>query len=160
MVDVADENDAICHLGLRMTFEAQVGVALDQHLGIDGSVGIVADRATFTQRGVFENERPGLFAVTLGAIFIESRHGKAAGGFHNVHAMGIVALDAVHLAFDHGMMLRQVEFGAGFLVALETSFGLLAGINDEFFQAAAPGHGNVFASRAVAGFTAVLAGHF
>src|SRR5258706_10084667 len=94
--------------------------------------------------------------MTLGAIYVEARHGKSARRFHDVHAMRVVALDAVHFAFDDGMMLREVEFGMCFQVALKTGGGVLAGIDDELAASAA--RHDVFAGGAVAGFATPLAG--
>jgi len=73
--------------------------------------------------------------------------------------MRIVALDAIHLAFKNRVMLRQMKFRAGFLVALEASLRVFAGIDDKFLKAAPTGHGDVLAARTMAGFAAVLAGH-
>jgi hypothetical protein len=70
--------------------------------------------------------------------------------------MRVVALDAIHFAFDDGMMLRKVEFRVGFQVALETGGGVLAGIDDEL-AASAAGH-DMLAGGAVAGFATLLAG--
>ena len=55
-------------------------------------------------------------------------------------------------------MLGQMEFGPNLRVALETSFWIPAGVEDELF-AAGPADGDVFAGRAVAGFAPALAGH-
>jgi len=159
VVNVADKNGSGRGLRLGMALEAKIRVALHEHLGVDGTMRIVAHGAAFAHGGVLENEWPGLFTMALGAILIEPRHGQAAGWFHDVRAVGIVALHAVHFAFDDRMMLWKVEFSAGFLVALEAGFGIFAGIDDEFFQTAAPSHRDVFAARAVAGFAAELAGH-
>lgn len=162
MIDVADEKagPGRRRLGLRVAFHAQIGIALHEHFGVDGAVGVVADGAAFAQGGVFEDKGTGLFAMALGASLILAGHGQSARGLHDIHAVGIVALHAVHFAFDDRVMLREVKFSPGFLVALETSFGVFAGIDDEFFEPAAAGHGDVFAGRTVAGFAAALAGHF
>jgi hypothetical protein len=55
------------------------------------------------------------------------------------------------------MVLRQIEFGVDFKVALKTGRGIFAGIDDE--PAAAAAHLDVPAARAMARFTAALAGH-
>lgn len=161
MIDVADikAGPGTGALHLRMAFEAEIHIALDEHFCIHGAVRVMANRATFPERGVLEDERPRLFPVALRAAFVQARHGQAARGFHDVHAVGIVALDAVHFAFDDRMMLRQMKFSAGFLVALEAALGILSWVNDEFFQSAASGHGDVFAAGTMAGFAAVLPGH-
>jgi len=144
---------------LGMTAEAEIGIGLGEQLGIDGAVGAVTDGATFTKGGMFVNERTCLFAMAIGAHFILARHGEAAGGFHDVHAVRIMALDAVHFAFEHRMMLGIVKFRLDFQVALQASLGVLAGIDDEFFKPALAAHRNMFAAGAVAGFATVLAGH-
>ncbi len=113
-------------------------------------------RAAFAQSWMFEYVWFCLFAVAIGTRFVHACHGKAAVRFHDVHTVRIVALDAVHFAFEDGVVLRQVEFNIGGNVALETGFGLFAGIDDK--SASAGSH--VFASRAVARFAALLARHF
>ena len=111
--------------------------------------------ATFAERGMFEDVRFGLFAVTIGTRFVHTRHGEAAVWFHDVGAVRVVALNAVHFAFEDRVMLRQVELGVRGNVALETGFGLFAGIDDEF----AATDSDVFAARSMTRFAALLAGH-
>jgi len=147
-------------LRLRVALEAQVGIALDEHFGINRTVRVVANGATFAERGVFKNEGAGLFAMTLSAGFVLTRHGEPARGLHDVHAVRIVALDAIHFTLNDGMMLWQMKFSLSLLMALKTRFGVLAGIDDEFFEAAASGHGDMLAAWSMAGFTAARAGHF
>ena len=146
-------------LGLGVAFKAQIGVPLHQHFGVDGAVRVMADGATFPHRGVFENHGARLFPMALGAILVEPRHGESARGFHDVHPVGIVALHAAHFAFNDRVMLREMKFRAGFLVALEAAFGIFSGVDDEFFETAAARHGDVLTAGAVAGFAAALAGH-
>lgn len=162
VVDIAnkqpgDASDRLLALG--MAFEAKVGVALDEHLGVDGTVRVVADGATFTERRMFEDEGTGLFAMALRAVFVDARHGQATRWFHDVHAVRVVALDAVHFSFNDRVMLRKVEFGTSFLVALKARFGIFARIDNKFFLTTTAGHGDVFAAGAVAGFTAGLPVH-
>lgn len=164
VVLLADENmaggnyraGALTHV-LRMAAEAEIAVTNDEQLRIDGAVGIVAGNAAFAQRGMLENERMRLRAVALGTAFVQARHRQAAGGFHNVHAVGIVALDAVHLAFDDRVMLREIEFSVRFEMALETRGGVRAGIDDELAAPAA--RRDMQAARPVAGFATLLPGH-
>lgn len=152
----SDENLARSALHLRVTLEAEVVVRLDEQLRIYRAVGTVADDATFAQRFVFENERLRLVAVAGSARLVQSRECKAAGGFHDVHAMGIMALHAVHFPFLHGMMLRQIELGVRFEMTLETGGGVLAGIQDE---SAAPAAGfDVLAPGAMTGLATTVAG--
>src|SRR5437899_1020669 len=116
---------------------------------------VVADGAAFAEGFVLEYERPGLFAVALRAAFVAPGHGQAARGFENVASVRIMALNTVHPAFDHRMMLRQAELGMGFYMALEAWTGILARIHDEL---AAPAAGrDMLAARSMTGFAPGLA---
>ena len=159
MVLVADADDSGRRLNLGVASQAEIGIGLGEHFGVDRAVRIVAGRAALAHRGVLIHHRFGLLPVALGARFIQSRHRQTPGGFHDVHAVGVMALDAVHLAFDDRMMLGKMEFRARGQVALEAAFRVLAGIDDEFLAATAARHRDVFAGGSVAGFAAVLAGH-
>ena len=161
VIDVADVDAGACCRPLRLgvAFKAQIGIALHQHFGVNGAVRTVTDRAAFSHRCVFENHRAGLFSMALGASLILARHGESACRLHDVHAMGIVTLHAVHFAFNDWMVLREMEFRAGFLMALEAAFGIFSRVDDEFFKPAAASHGDVFAAGAMTRFAATLAGH-
>lgn len=142
---------------LRVALEAKIIVALGEHLGIDRAVGAVTNRAALTHRFVLEDERLDLIAMTLCAGLIESRHGEATGGLHDVRAVRVMALDATHFAFEDGMMLREVELGVGFDVAIQTARRVLAWIENKFSPPAAAG--DVQAAGAVTSFAAARA-HF
>jgi hypothetical protein len=103
---------------------------------------------------VFENEWPRLFAVTLRAILIEPRHRETAGGLENIAAVWVVALDTIHPAFNHRVMLRQVELGVGSHMALKTSGWFFAWVDDELATPAP--RRDVLAAGTVARFAARL----
>ena len=84
---------------------------------------------------MFEDDEARLFAMTFRAAFVEPRHGQAAFGLHNVRAVRIVALDAIHFVFEDGMVLRQFEFSVDIEMAFETGIGFRAGVDDEFAAA-------------------------
>ena len=112
----------------------------------------MADHATLTHGLVLKRERTGLLAMTLGAGFVHARHGESAFGFENVSAVGIVALHAVHPVFHDGMMVRQVELGVGFQMALKTGLRRFARVDNGVARAArlivkAPGTVAGFAAR-------------
>lgn len=159
VIHIADEkmsDAARCRpLILRMTAKAEIGVAYHEHLGIDGAMHVMADSASFPQSLVFENKWPGLSTMALRAGFVQSRHGESERRFHDVLAVRIMALHAVHLAFNDRVMLREVEFGVDFNVALETGCRVLAGVDDEFSPTATRRY--VFAGRAMARFTTLHA---
>jgi hypothetical protein len=95
--------------------------------------------------------------MTLGAGFVQARHGEAAGSFHYIMAVGIVAIDAIHVALRHGVMLGQGEFSVDVDVALKAGARVFAGIDDHSTAAA---DADVFAAGAVAGFAAADLGEF
>lgn len=107
VVHIADKNgrccgrDRRCRAGiLGVTTQTKVGIALRQQLCVDRTMRCVTDGAAFAQRGVLENERPGLFAMTLGAGLVGARHGQTAGRFENIAAMRVMALRAAHVLLD------------------------------------------------------------
>ena len=153
----ADENlvnDRI--LGLCMASQAKIWVVHGKHFAVDRAMRVVTSGATFAHGFVLENDRPRLLAMTLGAAFIEPRHRESSRWLENVAAVRVVALHAVHVAFDDGMMLRQIEFSLSFEVALKTRRRVFVRIDDELAAAA---DFDVFAARAVTGFAAGLAFH-
>ena len=142
---------------LRMALQTKIIVPFHKHLGINRAVGIVTDGASLAQGLMFVNEWPGLLAMAGGACFVQACHGQAARGLADVHAMRVMTLRAVHFAFDHRMMLGEVELGMGLQMAGKTCRRILAGIDNEFASAAP--HGDVFAARTMAGFTPGRAFH-
>lgn len=155
VVDFTDEKltGLICHaLDLRVAFEAKVVVAFRKQLAVHGTVRIVAGGATFAEGFVLVNEGAGLLAVTLGALLVEARHRQSRRRLHNLVAVGIVTLHAIHSAFDDWMMLREVELGVDIQVALEAGGRILAGVDDE--AAAAAADFDMLTGGAVAGFAA------
>lgn len=116
---------------------------------------VVTNRATLAQRVVFENHGPRLLTVTWRAAFVRAGHGQTALGFEDVPAMRIVALHTIHPAFEDRMMLGQMKLAFNVNVALKTSGGLLARIEDESGSATGL---DVFAAGPVAGFAAQSAG--
>lgn len=115
----------------------------------------VAGGATFAHRFVREHKRTRLGFVALRATLILRCHREATGRFENVAAVRIVAIHAIHVAFEDGMMLRQIKFGVDIQMTLKTGLGIFAGVDDEFRRAAGP---DVFAAGTVAGFATALAG--
>jgi hypothetical protein len=88
--------------------------------------------------------------MTLRAILVRARHGhsrlrRARRGFENVTPVGIMALDAIHVSFNYGMMLRHSKFCFRLQVALKTRGRILSRIHDKFaapatrFDVLAPG---------------------
>jgi hypothetical protein len=96
-------------LYLRVAFQAEVRIALGEHLPIYRTMRLMTGRATLPQRFMLEHKRPGLLAMATAAIFIQARHRRPTGRFENVPAMRIVTLHTIHPPFEHGMPLRQME---------------------------------------------------
>ena len=137
-----------------MAFEAKIWVGCDEHLGIHRAVRVVANGATFAHGFVLENEWPCLVAMASRAIFVEPRHRESARRFHDVGAVRIVALDAVHFVFKNQVMIRQLKFRVGLQVALKTSGSIFPGVENKFpATATSP---NMQAARAVTGLATTL----
>lgn len=160
VIFASDENGPVAgragrdHLG--MATEAEIVVTLDEHLFIHRTVRLVADDAALAQGGVLKDHGPGFLAMALRAGFVFAGERETMRGFHDVHAVRVVALNAVHLAFDDGVMLREIELRVRLEVALEAGFGIATGIDDEFVVTAAGG--DVLAAGTVAGFATLFTG--
>lgn len=74
--------------------------------------------------------------------------------FENIAAVRIVALNAIHRAFDDGMMLWKREIGVNLHMTLKTGCGIFAGIDDEFCVAGF----DVSAAGTVTGFAPDIQG--
>ena len=80
-----------------VALEAEVGVALDEHFLVNGTVRVMAAGAAFTQGVVLKNERPFLRSVTRGAGFVFALE-TARAAFDGVTFVRVVAIGAAHLA--------------------------------------------------------------
>ena len=118
---------------------------------------VVANIASLAQGFMLENKRPGLLTVALGARFVASRHGQSTGGFEDVRAVRIMALNTIHVALGHRVMLRHPKLGLDGDVTIKTGSGTFAGVNDELASSSASF--NVLAAGAVTGFAPALACH-
>lgn len=116
----------------------------------------MASRAAFTHRRVFKHHTFRLFAVTRGALLVQSRHREAARRFRDVEAVRIMALHAVHPAFAYRMMLREIELRVCFEMTREARLWVFARIDDELPSRA---RGDVLAARTVTRFATGTAGH-
>ena len=113
-------------------------------------MGLVADGAALSQSFMLENKRPRLFAMAFCAGLILPRHGKPMRRLHYVHAVGIVALGAIHFAFQHGVMLGQIEFRVRLEMTVQARAGIFPGVYDKLPSATS--NGDVFAARPMARF--------
>src|SRR5437899_1960867 len=132
-----------------MASQAKIRVTRYEHFTVHRAVWLMADGATFAQCLVVKHKWLGLLAMTLGATFVKLRHGQTTCRLENVPTVRVVALDAIHAAFSHRMMLRQIEFGLGFQMTLKAGSRVFAWVDDEF-STTAP-RLDVFASRPVTG---------
>lgn len=137
-VDLPTSDTLALHLSV--AFQAQIRIALDEHLAIDRSVWVVTHGAAFAHCFVLEHKRPCLFAMTLRASLVQAGHRQAPCPFENVAAMRIVALHTVHSIFEHWMVLRQLEFGMRLQMALEARVWRFTRVDDELSASAASRH--------------------
>ena len=157
MIDVADVEfrAGTWRPYLHMAAEAEVRIANGQQLGVDRPMRAVAAGAAFAQCGMFEYKRPRLCPMALGTGFVPPCHREAAGRLHNVQAMRVVALGAIHFAFRDRMMLGQVEFSVHIQMALKAGLRIFARVDDKFFASRSADR-HVFTGRSVARFASVL----
>lgn len=153
-IDMAGRTAGFLRLG--MATEAKVRVVGYEQLFVDGTVRVMTRRAAFAQGLVLKNKGSSLRLVTPRATLILPRHSQAGLRFEDVAAVWIVAIHAIHVAFNDRMMLRQIEFSLRIQVALETGCWIFSRIDDEADRAAGP---DMFAAGAVAGFATALALH-
>jgi hypothetical protein len=106
---------------------------------------------------MLEHERPRLIAMAGGALLVQPRHGQPTGGLHDLFAVGIVTLHAIHSAFNDRMVLRQIEFRVDLEMALKTRRWIFAGINNELASPAAAL--DMFAARSVTRLAPARANH-
>jgi hypothetical protein len=119
VVDFADQNFAAGRLPLEMTFQAQIGIAFRQHLGVDAAVRAVAGSAAFPDGFVLKHEDPLLCFVAMGAVFLLRKQLRAAAGMGDA-LMRRMTLNTSHPAFRHRMMIRQIELAPDIEMALIT----------------------------------------
>ena len=156
MIHVADVKLAAGLLDLCVAAHAKIRVAFDEHLLVDRTVWTMADDAALAHRRMHKDEWSGLVAMALRTAFVLPCHGQSARRFENIAAVRVMALDTVHMPFDNGMMMRQVEFCVDVEMTLKTGRRVLARVDDKISTATRL---NVFAARPVTGFTAGLVNH-
>ena len=82
VIFAADEDGSTRSLLLEVAFEAEVGIAHGQHLGVDAAMGGMADGASFLHCLVFKHVRPALGRVAFKTVFTLGEQGGAAAGKH------------------------------------------------------------------------------
>ncbi len=165
MIDVSNKNVSGCFLLLEMAFDTKRSVALIQETLVDGAVRRMADDATLAQRFMLVDKRAALLRVTLEAGLVFAQERKTAGfeflldicrrAFNRDAFVYLMTIGAAHLAFEHRMVVRQLERRAHFQMTLETSLRIFPRIDDRVRRATAF---NVQTSGPVARFAAHVRG--
>jgi hypothetical protein len=134
---------------LRVTAQAKVRIAFDEHLLIDRAVRVVAN--VQPSRSASCSKTNGRVCSRWHGAQLSSCRAMASPPcrFENVAAVRIVALHTTHAAFNDRMMLRQIEFGLNIQMTLKTGRRVIARIDDECCAAAGF---DMFAAGTVAGF--------
>ena len=141
----------------KMAFQAEIGVALNEHFLVHRTMRAVARDAAFAHGVVFENEWTLLRRVAFGAGFILALESACAATLDRIALVRIMAFRAAHFSGEHRMAVRQAELATLVEMALETSFGGFPRIYDGAFAAAGL---HVFTAGTVAAFTAQALGVF
>lgn len=154
VIAAADVDFAIDPLFLEMAFEAEDGIAFDEHAWVDRAVGLVAGGAALADGLVFEGEGAALgnVATAAGVVFGGQCCSAAGDDLTLVRIMTIAASD---LALLDGVVGWKAESAFHFEMALEAGVGGFEWINDG--GASAAGFG-VETAGAVAGFAADIDG--
>lgn len=154
VVAIANHDHAWGGLSLEMTFQAKVGVALNEHLLVGSTVRIMAGRASFAHRFMLKNKRSALRGVTLhaGVAFGRERSPAALDGRPFVR---IMAITAGHFAIFNWMMMCRAETRFHVQMAGHARFRIAFRIND---RVARPTALRVNASGSVTRFTTHLLG--
>jgi len=138
--------------------QAKIRVRLHEQFAIDRTVRRVTRRAAFAQRFVFEHDALRLRAMTTRALFIQSCHRESTRRLHDVLAVWVVTLHAVHLPFTHRVMLGKIELRVDLEVAGKARLRIAPWIHNEF---SVPATGcDVLAAGAMTRFAARAARHF
>ena len=113
-------------------FRQSVCVAFVEQSLVDRAVRRMADHTTLTQCLVLVNKRAALRGVALKTSFVSAQESKAAAferllnigaaAFDRDSLVRVVTIGATHFAFQHRMVVRQLELRPHFQVTLETSF--------------------------------------
>lgn len=155
VIGLSNEDTAVL-LDLGVALQAEVQVALDHELRVERTVRLMAGGASFAHGFMLEHKWASLIAVTIGAAFVQSGHGQSAGRLPNIVAVGIMTVAATHAAFEHRMVLRQIELRMRRQMTLEAGCGIAARIDD---QITCTGRRHMAATWTVTRFAAGLPGH-
>lgn len=137
---------------LEVTFETEIGVAFSEQARIHGAVNFMAGGASLPHGLMLEDKGTFLSGVALRASVMFHRQSRAAGN-DGGSFVGIMTIAAADLSFQHRMVRRKIELASFIEMALKTSFGRFARIDDRVVRAAAFG---VQAAWAMARFAAHL----
>jgi hypothetical protein len=106
----------------------------------------MAYHTALTQCLMLVNKRAALLGVALKADFVSAQESKPAGfevllnicrcAFDRDSLVRVVTIRAAHFAFEHRMVVRQLERRANFQVTLETSLRIFPRIDDRTSPAA------------------------
>lgn len=118
---------------------------------------IVTGDAAFSHRFVLENKWARMLQVTLRALLVAPSHGEPRRRLKDFHSMWIVAIDTVHLPFNHRVMVRQTKLGLLVDVAIQTRLWIAPWVVDLTLNLPTARH--VGAARSMARFAAGRAGH-
>ena len=102
---------------LEMTFQAQVRVALCQHLWIDRTRNRMAGGASLAQSLMFKHKWAALRGVAFKTAFVLGKQSCAARSI-GVSLMGRMTLGAGHFPFRHRMVIGKVELAPNLQVTL------------------------------------------
>jgi hypothetical protein len=88
--------------------------------------------ATLPQRFMLEHNRPRVIPMTLRAILVQPRHRQSTRWLENVSSVRIVALNTIHVTFNHWVTLRHSKFCLRLQMTLKTRHRIFARVHNKF----------------------------
>jgi hypothetical protein len=133
VINISNENMPGFFLLLEMALQAERLVSFVQQPLVHRAVWRMARKATLTHGLMLKNKWAALRGVALEASLVLAQESKATA-FERLLNIGpatldcdtdvwIMAISAAHFAFQHRMMMRQLEACPHVKVTLETRFG-------------------------------------
>ncbi len=151
VIDFTNQNLSRVKLHLGMASQAKLRVSLNEHFVVDGSVRLMARCASVLHPFVDKHKGARLFAMALRTLLVLPSEAESPGLFKDVSPMRIMAVDAVDLSFEYGVVLRKAKLCMLLLMAIQAGLRVSAGVVDKDRFATTRLY--VLATRSVARFT-------
>jgi hypothetical protein len=135
MIYIPNKEGCGTELLLEMAAEAKFLVTRNEQFLVYTAVGVVTNRASFSDRLVFEDKWPALGGMAFETGFIGGGRRRRTALDHPAFVR-IVAVAATDFPLLHRVVIGEVELPAHLQMALQAGFGILPRIYDRVGSAA------------------------